>query len=100
MPFEQMRAIEADNQRLLAANDRLNATVARLAERRDELVAENVAHVERIALLEAKLTNAERVGGQLLDDKERLQALLAQRDVTIEILRDRIDNPQAGHQAA
>lgn len=100
MPFEQMRAIEADNQRLLAANDRLNATVARLAERRDELVAENVAHVERIALLEAKLANAERVGGQLLDDKERLHALLAQRDVTIEILRDRIDNPQAGHQAA
>lgn len=100
MPFEQMRAIEADNQRLLAANDRLNATVARLAERRDELVAENVAHVERIALLEAKLANAERVGGQLLDDKERLQAMLAQRDVTIEILRDRIDNPQAGHQAA
>jgi len=100
MPFEQMRAIEADNQRLLAANDRINATVARLAERRDELVAENVAHVERIALLEAKLANAERVGGQLLDDKERLQALLAQRDVTIEILRDRIDNPQAGHQAA
>ncbi len=100
MPFEQMRAIEADNQRLLAANDRINATVARLAERRDELVAENVAHVERIALLEAKLANAERVGGQLLDDKERLHALLAQRDVTIEILRDRIDNPQAGHQAA
>jgi len=100
MPFEQMRAIEADNQRLLAANDRINATVARLAERRDELVAENVAHVERIALLEAKLANAERVGGQLLDDKERLQAMLAQRDVTIEILRDRIDNPQAGHQAA
>lgn len=100
MPFEQMKAIEADNARLLAANDRLNATVARLAERRDELVAENVAHVERIALLEAKLANAERVGGQLLDDKERLQALLAQRDVTIEILRDRIASTEAGHQAA
>lgn len=100
MPFEQMRAIEADNQRLLAANDRINATVARLAERRDELVAENMAHIERIALLEAKLANAERVGGQLLDDKDRLQSLLAARDVTIEILRDRIDNPQAGQQAA
>lgn len=100
MPFEQMKAIEADNARLLAANDRLNATVARLAERRDELVAENVAHVERIALLEAKLANAERVGGQLLDDKERLHALLAQRDVTIEILRDRIASTEAGQQAA
>lgn len=100
MPFEQMKAIEADNQRLIAANERLNATVARLAERRDELVAENVAHVERIALLEAKLANAERVGGQLLDDKERLQALLAQRDVTIEILRDRIASTEAGQQAA
>lgn len=100
MPFEQMKAIEADNQRLLAANDRLNATVARLAERRDELIAENVAHVERIALLKAKLANAERAGGQLLDDKERLQALLAQRDVTIEILRDRIASTEAGQQAA
>lgn len=100
MPFEQMRAIEADNARLLAANDRLNATLARVTERRDELVAENVAHVERIALLEAKLANAERVGGQLLDDKERLQSLLAARDVTIEILRDRIASTQAGQQAA
>ena len=100
MPFAQLQAIQADNQRLLALNERLNETVARLAERRDELVAENVAHVERIALLEAKLANAERTGGQLLDDKERLQSLLAARDVTIEILRDRIDNPQAGQQAA
>lgn len=100
MPFEQMKAIEADSQRLIAANERLNATVARLAERRDELVAESVAHVERIALLEAKLANAERTGGQLLDDKERLQALLAARDVTIEILRDRIASTEAGQQAA
>lgn len=100
MPFSQLQAIEADNQRLLALNERLNETVARLAERRDELVAENVAHVERIALLEAKLANAERTGGQLLDDKERLQSLLAARDVTIEILRDRIDNPHAGQKAA
>lgn len=100
MPFAQLQAIEADNQRLLALNERLNETVARLAERRDELVAENVAHVERIALLEAKLANAERGGGQLLDDKERLTALLAQRDVTIEILRDRIASTEAGQQAA
>ena len=100
MPFAQLQAIEADNHRLLALNERLNATVARLAERRDELVAENVAHVERIALLEAKLANAERTGGRLLEDNERLTALLAQRDISIEILRDRIDNPQAGQQAA
>ena len=100
MPFAQLQAIEADNARLLALNERLNATVARLAERRDELVAENVAQVERIALLEAKLANAERAGGRLLEDNERLTALLAARDVTIEILRDRIDNPQAGQQAA
>ena len=100
MPFAQLQAIEADNHRLLALNERLNATVARLAERRDELHAENVAHVERIALLEAKLANAERAGGRLLEDNERLTALLAARDVTIEILRDRIDNPQAGQQAA
>lgn len=99
MPFAMLQAIEADNQRLLAANERLNATVARLAERRDELVAENVAHIERVALLEAKLANAERTGGQLLDDKDRLQALLAQRDVTIEILRDRIASTEAGQQA-
>lgn len=100
MPFAQLQAIEADNQRLLALNERLNATVARLAERRDELVVENVANVERIALLEAKLANAERTGGQLLDDRDRLQALLAQRDVTIEILRDRIESTQAGQRAA
>ena len=100
MPFAQLQAIEADNHRLLALNERLNATVARLAERRDELHAENVAHVERIALLEAKLANAERAGGRLLEDNERLTALLAQRDLSIEILRDRIDNPQAGQQAA
>ena len=100
MPFAMLQSIEADNQRLLAANERLNATVARLAERRDELVAENVAHVERIALLEAKLANAERTGGQLLDDRDRLQALLAQRNVTIEILRDRIASTKAGQQAA
>jgi len=100
MPFAQMQAIQQDNERLLAANERLNATVARLAERRDELVAENMSQVERIALLEAQLANAERSGGRLLDDKDRLQALLAQRDVTIEILRDRIENLQAGQQAA
>ncbi len=100
MPFAQMQAIQNDNERLLAANERLNATVARLAERRDELVAENMSQVERIALLEAQLANAERSGGRLLDDKDRLQALLAQRDVTIEILRDRIENLQAGQQAA
>lgn len=100
MPFAQLQAIEADNHRLLALNERLNATVARLAERRDELVAENVAHVERIALLEAKLANAERTGGRLLEDNERLTALLAQRDVTVEILRDRIASTEAGQQAA
>lgn len=100
MPFEQMKAIEADSQRLIAANERLNATVVRLAERRDELHTENVRLVEQNALLAAKLANAERAGGQLLDDKERLQALLAQRDVTIEILRDRIASTEAGQQAA
>ncbi len=100
MPFAQMQAIQQDNDRLLATNERLNLTVARLAERRDELVAENMAQVERIALLEAQLANAERAGGRLLDDKERLTALLAQRDITIEILRDRIESTQAGQQAA
>lgn len=100
MPFSQLQAIEADNARLLAANERLNATLARVTERRDELHADNVAQVERIALLEAKLANAERTGGRLLEDNERLTALLAQRDISIEILRDRIDNPQAGQQAA
>lgn len=100
MPFSQMQAIKADNQRLFATNERLNATIARVTERRDELHAENVAQVERIALLEAKLANAERAGGQLLDDRDRLQALLAQRDVTIEILRDRIESTKAGPQAA
>ena len=100
MPFSQLQAIEADNARLLAANERINATLARVTERRDELHAENVAQVERIALLEAKLANAERAGGRLLEDNERLTALLAARDVTIEILRDRIDNPQACQQAA
>lgn len=100
MPFAQLQAIQADNARLLAANERLNATLARVTERRDELHADNVAQVERIALLEAKLANAERTGGRLLEDNERLTALLAQRDISIEILRDRIDNPQAGQQAA
>ncbi len=100
MPFAQLQAIEADNARLLAANERLNATLARVTERRDELHAENVRLVEQNALLAAKLANAERSGGRLLDDNERLTALLAQRDISIEILRDRIDNPQAGQQAA
>ena len=100
MPFSQLQAIEADNARLLAANERINATLARVTERRDELHAENVAQVERIALLEAKLANAERSGGRLIEDNERLTALLAQRDVTVEILRDRIESTQAGQQAA
>lgn len=100
MPFAMLQAIEADNQRLLAANERLNATVARLAERRDELVAENVRLAERVALLESALANAERVGAKLLDDNARLGALITSMGVTIEILRDRIASTEAGQQAA
>ncbi len=100
MPFAMLHAIEADNQRLLAANERLNATVARLAERRDELVAENVRLAERVALLESALANAERVGAKLLDDNARLGALITSMGVTIEILRDRIASTEAGQQAA
>lgn len=100
MPFAMLQAIEADNQRLLAANERLNATVARLAERRDELVAESVRLAERVALLESALANAERVGAKLLDDNARLGALITSMGVTIEILRDRIQTTEAGQQAA
>lgn len=100
MPFAMLQAIEADNQRLLAANERLNATVARLAERRDELVAESVRLAERVALLESTLANAERVGAKLLDDNARLGALITSMGVTIEILRDRIASTEAGQQAA
>lgn len=100
MPFAMLQAIEADNQRLLAANERLNATVARLAERRDELVAESVRLAERVALLESALANAERVGAKLLDDNARLGALITSMGVTIEILRDRIASTEAGQQAA
>ncbi len=100
MPFAQLQAIQADNARLLAANERLNATLARVTERRDELHAENVRLVEQNALLAAKLANAERSGGRLIEDNERLTALLAQRDVTVEILRDRIASTEAGQQAA
>lgn len=83
MPFAQLQAIEADNQRLLGANERLNATIARVAERRDELHAENVTLTDEVASL---LARVERLQAEI----DRLRAALATRSVTVEILNDRI----------
>lgn len=83
MPFAQLQAIEADNQRLLEANERLNATVARLAQRRDKLHAENVTLTDDVASLLARVE-------RLQAENDRLRAALTVKGITVEILNDRI----------
>lgn len=83
MPFAQLQAINADNDRLLVANDRLNATVARLAERRDQLHAENVTLTDEVASLLARID-------RLQAENDRFREALAIKGITVEILNDRI----------
>lgn len=52
---------ERENARLLALNERLNATVARLAERRDVLVAQVDALAEANGILTSRLERYEPV---------------------------------------
>lgn len=83
MPFAQLQAIEAANARLLALNERLNATATRLADRRDVLHTENVTLTNEVSSLLGRIE-------RLQDENARLRSALATTGVTVEILNHRI----------